>query len=307
MKKDKAKYWVIASGSIEYHLMNYAVYPLSNKCASKLIPADNIILSHYNGFHFKRKDNNISKAIYIFDDETAYDDCCKSIEERYGFMNDIEQLGNSFQRYPIETNNAIYTVENIYRLYTEENINELLPSWYQHFHNALNTLKNCGITDGTIRQYIETGDFLNEQLSDFKLHQTNDLDIVSGKCWRNYYDYANYQAEDKDELMEYSLVKTKFSGLCVDLYADDGGAYKRHKHPLWAYFRNGIKKTDNVLPISVDDNPQLLICNHKINISENIYKDICNFIKSNKDLLIDFANDQLGHKEFFDRLKPLNK
>ena len=124
--------------------------------------------------------------------------------------------------------------------------------------------------------------------------------------WRGYYNYEEYQAEDADELMEYSLLKPKFSGLNVDLYIDDGGAYIRHEHPLWVYFRNGYSKNDNVLPVSIDNNPQILVSNYNLNISKFDLDSIKEFIRQNANLLVSFANDELSHIEFFDNIKVVS-
>lgn len=127
--------------------------------------------------------------------------------------------------------------------------------------------------------------------------------VEESNKWRGYYDYTSYQSEDEDEIMEYSLLKPKFSGLNVDLYIDDGGAYIRHEHPLWLYFRNGYTKNDNVLPISINETPEVLVDNYKLCISKNDFESIISFIKLNVELLISFANDEIGHKDFFENIK----
>ena len=118
--------------------------------------------------------------------------------------------------------------------------------------------------------------------------------------WRGFYDFAAYQAEDELELMEYALVKPKFSGLNVELFADDGGAYIRHEHPLWIYFRNGCSKSDNVLPISIDATaPRVLVNEYKLNISDDDFNSIIDFVRQHASLLTDFANRKLSHIIFF--------
>ena len=118
--------------------------------------------------------------------------------------------------------------------------------------------------------------------------------------WRGFYDFAAYQAEDELELMEYALVKPKFSGLNVELFADDGGAYIRHEYPLWIYFRNGYSKSDNVLPISIDATaPRVLVNEYKLNISDDDFNSIIDFVRQHASLLTDFANRKLSHIIFF--------
>lgn len=54
-----------------------------------------------------------------------------------------------------------------------------------------------------------------------------------------------------DELMEYARLRKSNTGLDVDVFVDDGGAYKRYGHPLWVYVRNGYSNDDPVFPIVV--------------------------------------------------------
>lgn len=140
---------------------------------------------------------------------------------------------------------------------------------------------------------------VKECLDDFIKNNT----VIVENNWRGYYDYASYQAEDEDELMEYSLIKPKFSGLNVDIYVDDGGAYIRHEHPLWVYFRNGYSKTDNVLPISVENNPKILVNDYKLNISKTDFDSIRYFVQSNINLLFSFADGKISHEVFFRSMK----
>ena len=123
--------------------------------------------------------------------------------------------------------------------------------------------------------------------------------------WRGYEDFASYQDENPDELMEYAWLKPKFSGLNVDLFVDDGGAYLRHEHPLWVYFRNGYSRGDNVLPISVDGgNPQILVAQYELKISVEDFDSIVCFVKTNAELLTALVYRQLSHMEF---LAGINK
>ena len=126
-------------------------------------------------------------------------------------------------------------------------------------------------------------------------------------AWSGYENFASYQAENPDELMEYAWLKPKFSGLNVDVFVDDGGAYLRHEHPLWVYFRNGYSKSDNVLPISVDAiNPRVLVAQYDLNISAEDFASIVRFVKINAELLVAFVDRRLSHMEFFCGITPGN-
>ena len=137
------------------------------------------------------------------------------------------------------------------------------------------------------------------------------MDNLNNIKWRGYEDFSSYQAEDKYELIEFSLLRTKYSGLNIELFVDDGFSYIRHEHPLWVYFRNGYLKTDNVLPISIEKNPVVLLKEYQLNITPSDFQSIIWFIKENRDLLIAFSKAQLKHIDFFTKIKkatiPLNK
>ena len=47
-----------------------------------------------------------------------------------------------------------------------------------------------------------------------------------------------------DELMEYARLGKEYTGLDMDIFVDDGGAYKRYGHQLWIYVRNGYTNSD---------------------------------------------------------------
>lgn len=68
---------------------------------------------------------------------------------------------------------AIYIIENIYRLHEEDGYNELLPKWHQALKDSLRTLKNTHHKTETINDYIEYGEYLLSDMQVLKLHKLN--------------------------------------------------------------------------------------------------------------------------------------
>ena len=110
-----------------------------------------------------------------------------------------------------------------------------------------------------------------------------------------------------DELMEYARLRKNNTGLDMDIFVDDGGAYKRYEHPLWIYVRNGYSNTDPVFPIVVSKHPSLPrnISQKKLNIKNIDLKAVLIFVSQNASLLKMFADEEIEHEEFYNKCKPV--
>ena len=107
-----------------------------------------------------------------------------------------------------------------------------------------------------------------------------------------------------DELMEYARLGKEFTGLNVEIFVDDGGAYKRYGHQLWVYVRNGYTNSDPFFHIDVSSEP---VAPHiEYNIDAADLDSVLIFISQNVDLLKAFADDMIEHNEFYRRCKPNN-
>ena len=100
-----------------------------------------------------------------------------------------------------------------------------------------------------------------------------------------------------DELMEYARLTKQNTGLDVDIFVDDGGAYKRYGHPLRVYIRNGYTDSDPVFHIEVSDKPSAPKIQY--NIQETDLEAILAFISRNADLLRLFADEEIEHLDFY--------
>ncbi len=111
---------------------------------------------------------------------------------------------------------------------------------------------------------------------------------------------------EEDELMEYTYISKKVSGLPVDCFADDGGSYQMRGHDMWFLFRNSYNRdTNDVIPIIVSAHPKVAM-HYKTKLSVSDVSKILEYVAINYDVLIGLANDKLTHGEFFERLKPLS-
>ena len=124
--------------------------------------------------------------------------------------------------------------------------------------------------------------------------------------WRGYANFDEYQKEDEMELMEFLKIWPDDSGIPVELWVDDGGSYIRHDHPLWLYFRNGKTIKDKFIPVSINDNPQIMVKNPKLNIDKTTFIKIITFIRRNKKNIIKLAKGQILNTDFLNNIKPVN-
>ena len=117
---------------------------------------------------------------------------------------------------------------------------------------------------------------------------------------------AEYHMSDLEELMEYMWLKPNETGLNVDIFVDDGGAYKRHRHRLLLWARNGYSKMiDDFIPFSIDRHPRILNNDLEYNISyDDIFK-IQNFIIRNLKGLIDLADRRIGQIAFANKIQKI--
>ena len=106
-----------------------------------------------------------------------------------------------------------------------------------------------------------------------------------------------------DELMEYARLGRKYTGLDFDVFVDDGGAYKRNGHNLWVYIRNGYTDSDPFFHIDVSSKPSAPPIDY--NISKTELDAVLIFVSQNEKLLKSFADEKIGHLEFYELCKPV--
>lgn len=55
---------------------------------------------------------------------------------------------------------AIYIIENLYRMYEEDSLNELIPKWHDALRDSMEVLNSTEERTQTISDYIEYGEYL---------------------------------------------------------------------------------------------------------------------------------------------------
>lgn len=110
--------------------------------------------------------------------------------------------------------------------------------------------------------------------------------------------------EETDKTTEFYYLSKEKTGLNVDFYIDDCSSYKRHNHPLWAYFCNGYSHNEQLIPISISYKPIIEIANCSINIPSIDISSIVIFIKQNINALQNIADENIDSVEL---LKNITK
>lgn len=102
-----------------------------------------------------------------------------------------------------------------------------------------------------------------------------------------------------DDLLEYCRLRSSDTGLGVDIFLDDGGAYQRNNHPLQIYMQNDYGDVSNVLPIDVEESSPNTLPPTNLAISFTDYQKVLEFIRKNKDQIKQLADGQVDHLDFF--------
>ena len=85
------------------------------------------------------------------------------------------------------------------------------------------------------------------------------ISIIQEAIRKTFLPLNEYRLDSLDELMEYMWLKPKETGLNVDIFVDDGGSYRLHRHKLILFVRNGYNKTDeDFIPISIERKPKIM-------------------------------------------------
>lgn len=113
-----------------------------------------------------------------------------------------------------------------------------------------------------------------------------------------------YSLTDVDELMEYMWLKPDRTGLKVDIFVDDCGAYERYGHPLLLWARNGYgREVSEFIPFLVSDQPVILNSEIDCHISEDEVVAIQGFIQRNLEILVELPSDLISQPDFVESVK----
>ena len=169
-------YWTEVSGVIEYYFKKHNGFPMPNTIASKIlgVPEDKIILSKKDMVHYDRvigRDREkFTKMIYGIKSEEIFQEAMSEFEDYYDFMKEVNKIVNESKETKYSVKQAIYIIENLYRMHEEDGLNELIPKWHDALRDSVEILSSTKERTQTISDYIEYGKYL---LSDMQVLTLN--------------------------------------------------------------------------------------------------------------------------------------
>jgi hypothetical protein len=95
------------------------------------------------------------------------------------------------------------------------------------------------------------------------------------------------------------------SGLSANLYLDDAGSWRRLRDRRTLKFQPNIEdfpEVEDMVLMSIDDNPQILDKDAKIELDAKQLDQIKAFVRANKDLLVQLADADISCFKFIDGL-----
>ena len=169
-------YWTEVSGVIEYYFKKHKGFPMPNTIASKIlgVPEDKIILSKKDMVHYdrviERDREKFTKMIYGIKSEEIFQEAISEFEDYYDFMKVVNNMVNESKETKYSVKQAIYIIENLYRMHEEDGLNELISKWHDALRDSVEVLNLVKEKDQTISDYIEYGNYL---LSDMQILTLN--------------------------------------------------------------------------------------------------------------------------------------
>lgn len=191
-----------------------------------------------------------------------------------------------------------------------ESVDEFLYFSIERFPQLLNREISINILPDDvwgIAMFIQNNLKTLQELADSKIDHRDFINSLKGGG-RNAY-HGKYDIAETDDISEYMWLKPERTGLNVDVFVDDGGAYIAHQHPLVILIRVNSGGDDfNTIPMTVSSNPQLLRGDNNINDCLNAREcmAIRRFILNNLEMLKKLADRKITQLEFFERVQPMN-
>jgi hypothetical protein len=108
-------------------------------------------------------------------------------------------------------------------------------------------------------------------------------------------------------LMEMSVLRKNETGLPVNIWVDEGNTYQKpgHEPRIKIQSDNGDHPNSrNMIPMSISDDPEILINDQKLSLSKNEINLIKQFIRINLSILQQFGNT-IGIIEFSRQMKKI--
>lgn len=115
---------------------------------------------------------------------------------------------------------------------------------------------------------------------------------------------VGYHMSDSEEIMEYMWLRPQMTGLNLDIFVDDGGAYKRHGHVPLLLVRNGYgRECSDFIPFEISASAKVLDTSAEYHITYTDIFAVQDFIKTNVRALMDLADSRISHAEFLKKVR----
>ena len=170
-------YWIEVSGAIEHYFKTHDGFPVPNTMASEIlqIPPKDITISINDMVHYDRPIGEageiFTKMIWGIPSEEIFQQTIDEVEKDNDFMAVVNNMDNESKEMKYSIKQAIYIIENLYRLHEENRLNELTPEWADALKESMSTLRKS-IKTQTITDYLEYGEYL---LSDTQILKLNTI------------------------------------------------------------------------------------------------------------------------------------
>ena len=112
------------------------------------------------------------------------------------------------------------------------------------------------------------------------------------------------------KIEEMATLRKSDSGLPANLYLDDTGSWSKSGHWKRIKFQpdTGDRPiTRSMIPMSIDDNPQVLVKDARISLNTKQLEQIKMFVRVNKDLLLQLADAKISILDFGRKMILPNK
>ena len=275
-------YCVEVSGIIEHYFKKHNGYPIPNTIASNILQvSDNLItLSKKDMFHYDRvigqDGEKFTKMIYGMKSEEIFQEVMSDFEDNYDFMKEVNKMVNESKDTKYSVRQAIYIIENLYRMHEENALNELIPKWHDALRDSMEVLYSTKERTQTISDYIEYGEYLLSDMQVLTLNVISLTTIEYGKHTNHDETPSNIHTEPLCEMANLSQRRT---GIYTRIYVSS----KEGQHGPRIKVYNS--SNDESFSMSIEDSPKVLIGNPNI-VSTKIFKQIIKWVQINKNILL---------------------
>lgn len=118
---------------------------------------------------------------------------------------------------------------------------------------------------------------------------------------------TTYTQEINDGLWGYVEITSDELGLPLTIFVDVNASYKYYKHQPCLYVPNSYMDYSELIPISIEENPDLLNDVDSLNIYRSDLYQIFTFVSNNYRALLMLASEKLDYSDFYKRIKLLGE